>query len=87
MSVDRCFKCDAFVDTDNEPEAYVETGNMRSQTELVCLCRWCRERYEEELERQESEPRSMPSDWQPTADQQAIMDRISAEHDEEGIEP
>jgi hypothetical protein len=49
MSVDRCSRCSSRVDTDDEPEAYVEVGNMR-QTMTICLCRSCRERHEEEQE-------------------------------------
>lgn len=53
MSVDRCANCSDLVYTDNEPEAYVEIGNMRSQTEIVCLCRVCRERFEDRQEKSE----------------------------------
>lgn len=56
MSVDRCAKCGDLVDTDAEPEAYVEVGNMRAQTETVCLCRECRARAEEEHEHRRTEP-------------------------------
>lgn len=56
MSVDRCSKCGALVDTDDEPEAYVEVGNMRSQTSTICLCQTCRERYEDAQENKRTEP-------------------------------
>lgn len=81
MSIDRCGKCSALVDTDDEPESYVEVGNMRSQTETVCMCRNCREWHEDEQERRQSEPRQMPRDWQPTPEQQAFMDAAWSEAD------
>jgi hypothetical protein len=56
MSIDRCSGCSALVDTDNEPEAYVEIGNMRAQTETKCLCGVCRALREEELEDLRTEP-------------------------------
>lgn len=74
MSVDRCARCGDLVDTDDEPEAYVEVGNMRAQTETLCLCRNCRERHEEELESQQEQRELSES-------QQAIIDKINAEND------
>lgn len=46
MSVDRCSKCGDLVDTDNEPEAYVQIGDMRRTEEWICLCRHHREERE-----------------------------------------
>ena len=51
MSWDRCAKCGDLVNTDNEPEAYVEVGNMRRMHDTICLCQRHREEHEEELER------------------------------------
>lgn len=51
MSIDRCQKCGDLVDTDAEPEAYVQIGNMRNHEEHICLCR--RHREEREAEREE----------------------------------
>lgn len=48
MSIDRCSRCGDLVDTDNEPEAYVQIGNMRNREEYICLCRHHREQYEDE---------------------------------------
>jgi len=80
MSVDRCSRCSNLVDTDNEPEAYVEVAmDVRGNPDYICLCRGCRERHEEEMEREASEPRRMPTDWTPTAAQQAIMDAAPEE--------
>jgi hypothetical protein len=47
MSIDRCNRCSALVDTDDEPEAYVQIANMRNREEWICLCRRHREEYEE----------------------------------------
>ncbi len=51
MSIDRCSRCGDLVDTDAEPEAYVQIANMRNREEYICLCRGCREQWE--LEHQE----------------------------------
>lgn len=48
MSIDRCSRCGDLVDTDDEPEAYVQIGNMRNREEYICLCRHHREQYEDE---------------------------------------
>lgn len=46
MSIDRCSRCGDLVDTDEEPEAYVEV----KPDEFVCYCRRHREEFEEEQE-------------------------------------
>lgn len=56
MSIDRCANCGDLVDTDAEPEAYVEIGNMRAQIETRCLCRDCREACMNEMENRRAEP-------------------------------
>lgn len=76
MSVDRCSRCSALVDTDNEPEAYVQIADMRKREEYICLCRGCRDD-------REREPRTMPPNWQPTPEQQAFIDAREAEDDDE----
>ena len=48
MSIDRCSRCGGLVDTDNEPEAYVQIADMRKREEWICLCRRHREQWEEE---------------------------------------
>ena len=63
MSWDKCEGCGSFVDTDDDPDAYVEVGNMRRQTKTICLCEKCREEAEEESAAQDywehnGEPRS-----------------------------
>lgn len=49
MSVDRCYRCSALVDTDNEPEAYVTLENKPPHDETICLCRGCRDWHEREF--------------------------------------
>lgn len=77
MSIDRCSRCSELVDTDDEPEAYVQIADMHKREEYICLCASCREKYEDE---RDSEPRRMPTDWTPTPAQQAIID--AAENEE-----
>lgn len=47
MSIDRCSRCGDLVDTDNEPEAYVQIADMRHSEEWICLCHRHREEHEE----------------------------------------
>lgn len=54
MSIDRCSRCGDLVDTDDEPEAYIQIADMRKREEWICLCARHREQYEEE----HSEPTS-----------------------------
>lgn len=75
MSIDRCAHCSALVDTDDQPEAYVQIADGRKREEWICLCVSCRDR-------RESEPRRMPPDWEPTPEQQTHIDREMAEAEE-----
>lgn len=50
MSIDRCVRCGDLVDTDDEPESYVQIADMCKREEWICLCRYHREQYEEEHE-------------------------------------
>jgi hypothetical protein len=54
MSIDRCSRCGDFVDTDAEPESYVQVADMRKREEWICLCRRHREQYEDEHETRET---------------------------------
>jgi hypothetical protein len=51
MSWDRCKNCDRPVNTDDDPDCYIEVGNMRKQTTTECICEPCREELEIERER------------------------------------
>ncbi len=51
MSMMKCSGCGALVDTDAEPESFIEVGDFKRNTDYICLCRTCREAYEEEQER------------------------------------
>lgn len=48
MSIATCHDCQRYIDTDFDPASWIEIGNMRRQTETVCICEACRERREEE---------------------------------------
>jgi hypothetical protein len=50
MSMDVCYHCDAYIDTDDDPDCYVEVGNMRRLHKTICLCERCRDDRIEELE-------------------------------------
>lgn len=67
MSIDRCSRCGDLVDTDAEPEAYVDVGNMRGLEAWICLCRRHREEYEDGPPEREFSP-----------EQQAIIDAAEA---------
>jgi hypothetical protein len=55
MSMDVCHDCDRPVDTDDDPDCYIEVGNMRRLTQTICVCEPCRERRIEEDERRASQ--------------------------------
>ncbi len=55
MSIDRCSRCGDLVDTDDEPEAYVQIADMRKREEWICLCARHREQYEDERQDRISE--------------------------------
>ena len=56
MSMDCCSRCAAYVDTDDDPDFYVEVGNMRRLHKTIGLCGSCREEREMELERAGGQP-------------------------------
>lgn len=43
MSMARCDRCDAVFDTDNDPDCFVEVGNMRRLHQTQIVCEYCRE--------------------------------------------
>lgn len=60
MSIDRCSRCDNLIDTDDDPDCYVEKPTYTSvanpaapafkeRVEYVCICGPCREKLEEEI--------------------------------------
>lgn len=53
MSMIRCEDCDRIIDSDDDPECFVEVGNMRHLYKTKILCEPCRERL---IEAQESTP-------------------------------
>lgn len=48
MSMCICALCDAPIDSDDDPECFVEVGNMRRLHKTQIQCEACRERIEEE---------------------------------------
>ena len=54
MSMVTCWDCDAIFDSDDDPDCFVEIGNMRRMTQTLILCENCRGRREDELEYQMS---------------------------------
>jgi len=46
MSMVICSRCDALIDSDDDPECFVEVGNMRRLNQTVVMCENCRD-YEE----------------------------------------
>ena len=54
MSMDRCVKCDAYVNTDDDPAAYVERLVQRQLVGPIlmwdCICEDCRERMLDEAD-------------------------------------
>lgn len=76
MSIDRCSRCSELVDTDEEPEAYVDVSNQRRGPEdWQCFCRRCRERREDEIGQE-------PPDREFSPAQQAIIDAAEADSEE-----
>lgn len=50
MSCIRCDGCSRIIDSDEDPECFVEVGNMRAQTKDVVWCEPCRDRHISELD-------------------------------------
>jgi hypothetical protein len=52
MSMVICEDCERQIDSDDDPNCFVETGNMRRLHETTVLCENCRERrWDHEQER------------------------------------
>lgn len=57
MSMVICERCDAGIDSDNDPDCFVETGNMRRLHDTTIMCEPCRERaWDRQQEDNSSEP-------------------------------
>ena len=55
MSIDTCAHCDRWIDADDDPDCYVEIGNMKRLHKTICLCEPCRDRRQQEIDAQEEE--------------------------------
>jgi hypothetical protein len=56
MSMCRCDGCSRIIDSDDDPECFVEVGNMRRLHDTIILCEPCREDREERAEHEGAEP-------------------------------
>lgn len=50
MSMVTCFDCSTPIDSDDDPECFVEVGNMRRLHQTMVLCENCRGRREDQIE-------------------------------------
>lgn len=55
MSIIQCKQCDAFIDSDDDPDCFVYVGNYRRLHAEIILCEACREHREQELEAEDSQ--------------------------------
>lgn len=81
MSIDRCSRCGDLVDTDDEPESYVQIADMRKREEWICLCRHHREQWE--AEHDEPPEREFSPAQQAFIDKHEATSRKDGEHGEE----
>jgi hypothetical protein len=44
MSIITCDRCDRYIDSDRDPDCFVEVGNMRAQTRNAVWCETCRDK-------------------------------------------
>ena len=60
MSMIFCHDCDRIFDTDDDPDCWIEVGNMRRMTWEVPVCEPCRQIRLDEIERlADAESRAM----------------------------
>lgn len=55
MSMCLCEDCGAFIDSDDDPDCFVEVGNMRRMTWTKIYCESCRDNLGLEQDRREWE--------------------------------
>lgn len=58
MSMCICSSCDAPIDSDDDPDCFIEVGNLRRFHKTIILCESCRGRREEELEAEQARDKS-----------------------------
>lgn len=56
MSMIACQGCGQIVNSDNDPDCFVEVGNMRRYHETRVYCEACRERRQAEQDIAENQP-------------------------------
>ena len=52
MSMVICEDCDALIDSDDDPDCFVEIGNMRRLHATKVMCEYCRDKYFEDQDDQ-----------------------------------
>ena len=55
MSMCICADCDAPIDSDDDPDCFVEVGDMKRFHKTITLCEFCRERRINEWNREQCE--------------------------------
>ena len=50
MSMITCEDCDRLIDSDDDPDCFVYTGNYKRQHHEKVMCENCRQKYFDELE-------------------------------------
>ncbi len=53
MSMVMCERCDRFIDSDDDPDCFVENPGLPGAMGDEVLCEWCREKREAEQEAQD----------------------------------
>ena len=60
MSMDRCHRCDTYVDTDDDPDCYQPDPRMSLKSYPdICICERCREREIDETNHANDMPPSL----------------------------
>jgi hypothetical protein len=54
MSMICCEQCGHLIDSDDDPDCFVEVGNMRRLHKEIVLCEGCREEHYNQQENEES---------------------------------
>lgn len=54
MSMVHCDGCESYIDSDEDPDCFVEVGNMKRLHKEVVWCGSCREKHVDEAEHKES---------------------------------
>lgn len=64
MSWITCHDCGAYINSDDDPDCFVEVGNMRRQTYEIVLCEACRVQREIEQEHDDWMALRAEAEWE-----------------------